>query len=387
VAKVSINGPKTPVTEGSSGIASATMPNVCKMPGPPAPFVPTPLPNIGKSGMSPKGYSKKVTIEGKAVAIAGASFGSMGDVASKGLGGGMVSMNCEGPTKFVGPGAMNVQIEGKNVQLLGDPMLNNCGPSGSPPNSATMTGVVQPSGDMLILYGDDRPCPLCTARNNGEATYHEGIPANQAIRDDLRRLFDGLKRELAGQRGDIVRLSQLRAAGNRVAADTLEADLGARAVLKLTGRGGTFSRGYMVGVVVCKCGAKKLAAMSGALPTPGFATVAANAGFTVVSSATRPPPGPDENPMAGWQCAARQLFGSLDSHEPTQMCERWFAPHIRGLSTADSTPRVTVVYWIQRLTRGTRMVGHQFKYGQTVPSCSKCQANLPRMVCNNKCKA
>ncbi|HYO53837.1 hypothetical protein [Archangium sp.] len=27
---------------------------------------------------------------------------------------------------------MDVKVEGKNVQLLGDPMLNNCGPSGSP---------------------------------------------------------------------------------------------------------------------------------------------------------------------------------------------------------------------------------------------------------------
>jgi hypothetical protein len=38
---------------------------------------------------------------------------------------------------------MDVQIEGKNVHLLGDPMLNNCGPSGSPPNAATMQGLKQ----------------------------------------------------------------------------------------------------------------------------------------------------------------------------------------------------------------------------------------------------
>src|SRR5262245_10733935 len=111
---VVIDGAKTPVTEGSSGVATATIPNVCKMPGPPAPFVPTPLPNIGKSGSSPKGYSKDVTIEGNTVAIKGASFKSMGDVASKGLGGGMVSMNTEGATCFVAPGSMDVKIEGSN---------------------------------------------------------------------------------------------------------------------------------------------------------------------------------------------------------------------------------------------------------------------------------
>lgn len=113
------------------------------MPGPPAPFVPTPLPNIGKSDNSPDGYSTTVTIEGAHVAIKGASFKSMGDVASKGTGGGIVSSNTEGPTKFIGLGSMDTKIEGKNVQLLSDPMLNNCGPSGSPANAATLGGLLQ----------------------------------------------------------------------------------------------------------------------------------------------------------------------------------------------------------------------------------------------------
>jgi uncharacterized Zn-binding protein involved in type VI secretion len=143
---VSINPPKTPVTEGSSGIAAATLPNVCKMPGPPAPFVPTPLPNIGRSDNSPQGYSTSVMIGGKAVAIQGATFNSMGDVASQGTGGGIVSNNVQGPTSFAAPGSLDVKIEGKNVQLLGDQMLNNGGPSGSPANSATMAGVIQAPG-------------------------------------------------------------------------------------------------------------------------------------------------------------------------------------------------------------------------------------------------
>ncbi len=157
--KVSVNPPKTPVTKGSNGIATATVPNVCKMPGPPAPFVPAPLPNIGKSGDSPDGYTKKVTVEGQSVAIQGATFKSMGDVASKATGGGLVSANTHGPTKFVGPGSMNVKFEGKNVQFLGDPMLNNCGGSGSPPNSATLLGVIQ--GPLLVVFGDGDKCPIC----------------------------------------------------------------------------------------------------------------------------------------------------------------------------------------------------------------------------------
>jgi hypothetical protein len=158
MGQVAVNPPKTPVTKGSNGIAAATMPNVCKMPGPPAPFVPTPLPNIGKSGDSPQGYSKTVTIEGHTVAIQGSSFGSMGDAASKGTGGGLVSMNTHGPTKFLGPGSFDVKIEGKNVHLLSDQMLNNCGPSGSPPNSATMAGVVLQPGQEINA---DTHCMHC----------------------------------------------------------------------------------------------------------------------------------------------------------------------------------------------------------------------------------
>jgi uncharacterized Zn-binding protein involved in type VI secretion len=165
VGTVAVNPPKTPVTKGSSGIAMATIPNICKMPGPPAPFVPTPLPNIGKSGMSPDGYSTSVTFDGDPVAIQGASFGSMGDVASKALGGGMISMNTEGPTKFIAPGSMNVQVEGKNVQLLGDQMMNNCGPGGSPANAATMGGVLQVPE--VVFAGDlDALAEKCNKETN-----------------------------------------------------------------------------------------------------------------------------------------------------------------------------------------------------------------------------
>lgn len=159
MATVTVNAPKTPVTTGSNGVAVATVPNVCKMPGPPAPFVPTPLPNIGKSGNSPKGFSKQVKVEGKAVAIKGATFKSTGDEASKGTGGGLLSANTGGPTKFVGPGSFDTKFEGKNVQLLADPMLNNCGPSGSPANSATLAGLLQSAlSPTTPAPGESMPC-------------------------------------------------------------------------------------------------------------------------------------------------------------------------------------------------------------------------------------
>jgi hypothetical protein len=150
------------------GIAKNTVPNMCKMPGPPAPFVPTPLPNIGKSGVSPKGYSTTVKIEGSTVAIRGATFGSFGDIASKPLGGGIISMNTHGPTKFIGLGSLTVKIQGKNVQLLSDPMLNNCGPAGAPPNSATLTGEDQGDKDV-----EDDPCEAIKVRFKIEVASHK----------------------------------------------------------------------------------------------------------------------------------------------------------------------------------------------------------------------
>lgn len=194
MSNVSVNPPRTPVTEGTNGVAAATLPNVCKMPGPPAPFVPTPLPNVGKSGTDPKKYSKSVTIGGKKVAIRGATFGSMGDVASKGTGGGLVSSNVEGPTSFVGPGSMDVKIEGKNVQLLGDPMLNNCGPGGSPANAATMMGVFQKNGDLIVVTGQDS-CPLCK-KTHGSTVKLKETPVTKADAAQLaKKLFKRVNEE------------------------------------------------------------------------------------------------------------------------------------------------------------------------------------------------
>lgn len=172
---VSVNPPKTPVTEGSSGLAVATVPNICKMPGPPAPFIPVPLPNIGKSGSSPKKYTKDVKVEKKPVAVKGASFGSQGDMASKGTGGGLVSSNTHGPTKFIGPGSMDVKFEGKNVHLLSDPTTNNCG---SPANSATVPGLLQgPGVPTPDLVTDLREiAKQCNDEINKKGGYSESKP-------------------------------------------------------------------------------------------------------------------------------------------------------------------------------------------------------------------
>src|SRR4029079_13134733 len=106
--------------------------------------------------------------------IRGATFLSMGDIASKGTGGGIVSMNCEGPTKFIAPGSMDVKVEGKNVQLLSDQMLNNCGPTGSPANSATMAGLLQ----QAKAKNPAKYC-VCGAGKHSESIQKPNVPKKE----------------------------------------------------------------------------------------------------------------------------------------------------------------------------------------------------------------
>ena len=69
--------------------------------------------------------SQDVLVQGKAVAIKGCEFKSMGDIASKATGGGLVSATTHGVAKIVSPGSMNVKFEGKAVHLLSDMTTNN----------------------------------------------------------------------------------------------------------------------------------------------------------------------------------------------------------------------------------------------------------------------
>jgi uncharacterized Zn-binding protein involved in type VI secretion len=197
MSDVSINPPKTPVTTGSNTVASVTVPNVCKMPGPPPPFVPTALPNVARSKIKPKGFSKTVKIGGRPVAIRGASFGSTGDAASKSTGGGLVSSNTHGPAKFIGLGSLDVKIEGKNVHLLGDPMLNNCDPGGGLPNSGTLGGARHKSGIKYVRGKGDPNCPHPKMERSDPA---ENAKKKRQLED--ARLHEQAKKERLLRRAD-----------------------------------------------------------------------------------------------------------------------------------------------------------------------------------------
>src|SRR5262249_17187361 len=153
---------------------------------PGAPFVPTPLPNIGRSGDKPDGYTTTVEVQGNPVAIKGASFCSIGDMASKGTGGGIISSNTNGPSKFVGPGSMAVKFEGGSVQLLSDPMTNNGAGSGSPANSATAMGVLQAAKAKNPANED-----VCGAGRHTEKVHRPTVPKSEwHPRDRLQAMKD-----------------------------------------------------------------------------------------------------------------------------------------------------------------------------------------------------
>ncbi len=431
MSSVTVNPPKTPVTKGSSGVAMATVPNVCKMPGPPAPFVPTPLPNIGKSGDSPSGYSTSVTVEGNAVAIQGASFNSTGDVASQGTGGGIVSNNVQGPTKFVAPGSMDVKIEGKNVQLLGDQMSNNNGPGGSPPNAATMVGVLQPTG-LAALYGDEL-CALCgkahgpdgkleeTADTKGDsvtlnAAAKRAVAAAEVVRKQREEeAVAAFNVEARRKRAELIATYEGHLAKAPASAKAgLEAKIAKMRAepLPVAPRGVPASLSTMLGVVRCK-DAKVYAGKSvqqlneleaeipGGWHTPPGAGSIVGAVDEMGDTRARYAPHVGNAPAfdAAWdrcdeankqwrdtppalkgepfyppgQCAAQQMVVLALDHggRPVGLTERWFS---------SGNPAATVLVYVRDTPASAPREG-QFGGENAVPPCGTCQVILSALMC------
>ena len=374
---VSVNPPKTPITKGSSGIAIATLPNICKMPGPPAPFVPVPLPNIGKSGDKPKGYSKKVKVKKKTVAIKGASFGSMGDMASKGTGGGLISANTHGPCKFISPGSMDVKFEGKNVQLLTDMMTNNNGPSGSPPNAATMMGAIQASGVVYVVRKDN--CPICGKNHDKDI---KESPQTQASAEGLVNSY----KETGAWAKAMIGVVHCDNKGHKHAGRTGPANP------KFV----EIAEGYHVFPRDRNKAKATVKMMGNAIGNPPAFTAAVNMArlerdvqrlnrkFNPDSDAaihSRNPPG---------ACAAQQALVWALEHNctPSAMTEKWFSP---GKAKRKEVTDEGTKYYKRKPPEKTKPVRHinmkgklesrEFSHGESVPPCETCNLLLPFLTC------
>ena len=367
---VAINPPKTPVTAGSNGVAAATLPNVCKMPGPPAPFVPTPLPNIGKSGNSPKDYSKDVTIEGHAVAIQGATFKSMGDVASQGTGGGLISSNVEGPTSFVGPGSLDVKIEGKNVQLLSDPMLNNGGPSGTPANSGTMVGIIQNG----LVIAVDEVCPICR-KHHGKL---EETPQTKADAGGLAANFEGELKKVDGKASTMLGVVKCQCGKNY-------ADQSGATTIELCAAAARSGMKHPDGVthsVAIRRNNSQRAQSTADVRTRMSELPSLSSSFDKVlekcSDAARisrhNSGGGAAYPLGA--CAAQKVLMLLsqDGALPGAMTETWHS------STGSETQAPIAFRWA--LPDGTLKDDvARFAHGKTVPPCKTCVIILPLLLC------
>jgi len=112
------------LTDPSGSALSTNFPCVGKTPGPPAPFIPIPYPNISKGKDTTDG-SKKVTADGKEVALKNSSTfsTSVGNEAAT-AGGGLVTAKQKGKSNYF-MYSMDVKIEGKEVPRAFDIMAGN----------------------------------------------------------------------------------------------------------------------------------------------------------------------------------------------------------------------------------------------------------------------
>jgi hypothetical protein len=132
--------PGMPMSTKAGGVCLG-VPDVCKVPAPPAPPVPTPFPNTGQVA-AVVGFSPNVTVENKPVVVEGCKIpNSSGDEA--GVAGGVVSGTNLGPVEYK-VFSSKVFVAGKKVAMLTSTTAHN----GS--NANTVGAQIAPSQALVI---------------------------------------------------------------------------------------------------------------------------------------------------------------------------------------------------------------------------------------------
>jgi Domain of unknown function (DUF4150) len=120
---IKVNGTSnTLVHKGSSGISTATVPDVCKTPSPGGP-VPIPYPNIAKSSSLDKGTTTVTADGGNMIAIKGSEFSSSNGDEAGTAGGVKSSVNMKEATWILY--SFDVKMDGQNACRLSDKMFHN----------------------------------------------------------------------------------------------------------------------------------------------------------------------------------------------------------------------------------------------------------------------
>lgn len=363
------------------------VPDVCKTPSPGGP-VPIPYVNVAKDGDLVDG-ADSVRIEGNPVAHVGAKLStSSGDEA--GSAGGVLSGKFKGAMTWK-MGSLNVKAEGQSVVRFLDSGLHN----GNSFNSAFIN-----QGGTGAAYADDfkGECPIC---NKGPEAHR--VLETPSSAELCTKLVNEVKRRYDAETTDPGRKKFAKQRPDK-----------------------TFG-GYMIGVMVCKCG-KSFASMSGK-SLAGFDEVArtivdqvvsgsgatmnemADANKSAAANAGQKleklteaknriealKKNPDKTVGKGYNvpgtCAGAKLM-ARSGHAPLYMTEMFFMPpwsaSYRWLTTrrteeqlAEAKPRM-----IRRLLRNrfAEPETTSFTTGETVASCHSCQellfmTNCPERTC------
>lgn len=162
---VKVNGTTNSlVHKGSSGISTATIPDVCKTPSPGGP-VPIPYPNISQSATLDKGTTTVKADGGMMIAIKGSEFSlSNGDNAGT-LGGVKSSTFMKESTWILY--SFDVKMEGQNACRLTDKKFQNH------ENTADMAGIIQVP--VLVAQTDPECTVACAIICCDEAKYTKNV--------------------------------------------------------------------------------------------------------------------------------------------------------------------------------------------------------------------
>lgn len=440
-------------------------PDVCKTPSPGGP-VPVPYVNIAMDSDLAKG-AKKTKIEGNPVAIASSELStSTGDEPGT-AGGGVVSSKTKGKLTWAST-SPDVKVEGKGVARFLDPAQHNGNTSNSAFISAGTTGLAygDDSPCTICNKSTDSHTILETKKTQGKAkgmlealgdklkaqrkdiqeakdltlriktinaSYQSQI---DVLKDDRAQLqnesariskdiarnpaengpkygpdLQKVKKELASIKKKITNLGKRRDRETQGLKDERQAindrRLKGKNVLVMDDGDGTYSWGYMVGILLCQCG-KEYVACSGEA-TPGFKSAVSDAGAILCpmhdTSAASNGGGKmssdhqakyDELVAATvkgadkWECAAPKCIQKCqgDGHKPVALTEMYYSPigsHSVSVTYTETTYKHTHHKRAQR--RGgmvSEKVTKEFSSGESVPSCSKCQVLLPGMMCDTK---
>ncbi|WP_075207295.1 DUF4150 domain-containing protein [Archangium violaceum] len=344
--------------DGKTNISAA--PDVCKTPSPGGP-VPVPYVNMARDSDLSEA-SKTVELEGNPVALKSSALStSTGDEAGT-AGGGLISSKTKGKMTW-GTYSLDVKFEGKGVVRFMDVTQHN----GNTFNTAFLQ-----DGGTGLSYGDDpvkgnTKCSQCK-KDKSEHRIHERHP----VQAEARKLSKEILRVASKQK-----LEMLKTHENEEGVELLS--------------------GYMIGVLICKCGQKLFAAMSGGYYVGAFTEAVKSlqqrdGRWTLCS-----PLGKDAivtNPQGKKMklsefkdnlgrnrpgvCAGPQLIQKAlgDGHVPGSMSEIWFRPPIlRRFPQGSKLVRV-------KHLRNELEVEKAFRHRQSVPSCDTCKVVLTAMLCD-----